>query len=129
MEKEEVLELLKEVEAMSSATKVKVGCVITKAGIPVSYGYNQAPKGFDIEDDKGETIKENSIHAEVMCISTSGIRDYTDCELWVSIPMCRDCAKLVAALGFKAIYYTNDYNGSTIYDMKENKFRLNISKV
>lgn len=129
MEKGGIIDLLKETAAKSESNKIKVGAVITKAGIPVAQGWNQAPTGYLLEDEAGETIQEHAQHAEVMAIATSGLKDYTGCTMWITIPPCFRCASLMKTLNFEKIHYLNNYNGSTVYNLEENNLNLTITKV
>lgn len=97
---------------MSYSKRKQVGCVITKNNRIVSTGWNGTPRGFDncCEDENGNT-KPEVLHAEFNAITTMlrhGISSL-DCELWVNLSPCLECAKLIANSGIKTVYYREEY--------------------
>lgn len=97
---------------MSHANRAKVGCVITKNNRIISTGWNGMPKGYNnnCEDENGET-KIEVLHAEFNALSAMlrhGIAS-RDCDLYVTLSPCINCAKLIANAGISRVYYWEDY--------------------
>lgn len=108
---------------LSTARKLKVGCVIVKDDRIISIGYNGTPSGWDnsCEDvvySEGEheveisyKTKPEVLHAEMNALmklarsSESG----EGAEMYVTHLPCIECAKGVYQAGIKKVYYRNDY--------------------
>lgn len=56
--------------------------------------------------------EHNEVHAEMNCIAfaVKNHIDVSECELIISISPCIHCAKLIAAVGIKKVYYLADYD-------------------
>jgi len=99
---------------LSTAEKLKVGCVITKDNRILSVGYNGTPAGWDnVCEVEGKT-KPEVLHAEAnalmkLCRSTESSEGAT---LYVTHFPCIECAKLIYQSGIKEVYYINDYEAS-----------------
>lgn len=105
---------------LSSAKRLKVGCIIVKDNRIISIGYNGMPAGWTnecewtVEDgmgyDTGKT-KPEVLHAETNAIaktarsneSTEGAVLYTTCS------PCLDCAKLIYQSGISRVVYRQRY--------------------
>lgn len=109
---ERFMRFAEDVAEESSATKLKVGAVITRDNRPIGSGYNGTPKGLDnkCEDADGNTYDE-VVHAEMNAIcflartneSTEGTTLYT-----TSAP-CLKCAALLIQCGIKRVVYKRRY--------------------
>ena len=106
---------------LSSAKKLKVGCIIVKDNRILSVGYNGTPSGWDNDceevikwpngDIKFLTTKPEVIHAEAnalmkLCSSTESSKD---ADLFITHAPCMHCAKLIYQAGIKNVYYINEY--------------------
>lgn len=117
--------IAEETAQLSSAIKLKVGCVIVKDSRILSIGYNGTPAGWDnaceeviqpnewVEFEQLKT-KPETIHAEAnalmkLCKSTESSEGAT---LFVTHFPCIECAKLIYQAGIKQVYYINEYNAS-----------------
>lgn len=116
--------IAEETARLSTAKKLKVGCVIVKDNRILSVGYNGTPSGWDNEcevmkeqHDIGTTMlltKEEVIHAEAnalmkICTSTESSKG---ASLFVTHFPCVHCAKLIYQAGISEVYYINDYNAT-----------------
>ena len=99
---------------LSTANKLKVGCVITKDTRILSIGYNGTPSGWSNECEENGKTKLEVLHAEAnalmkLCRSTESS---DGAALYVTHYPCIDCAKLIYQAGIKEVYYINDYEAS-----------------
>jgi len=116
--------IAEETARLSTAKKLKVGCVIVKDDRILSVGYNGTPSGWDNEceeikeqHDIGTTMlftKQEVIHAEAnalmkICTSTESSKG---ASLFVTHYPCVHCAKLIYQAGISEVYYINDYNAT-----------------
>ena len=92
------------------------GCYIWDKGNLVSIAFNNS-KG-DSKANKHFPFASQGIHAEFKAILRAGDRDFSNCELYVcrignhgkvalSKP-CEFCNKIIAKLGFKSVFYSDD---------------------
>ena len=102
---------------LSSATRLKVGCVIVKDNRIISIGYNGMPSGWsnkcETTDEYGNMpkTKPEVLHAETNAIakvaksseSAEGATLYTTCA------PCLDCAKLIYQAGISRVVYGHGY--------------------
>lgn len=56
--------------------------------------------------------EHNEVHAEMNCIAFAikNNINVADCDLIISISPCIQCAKLIAAVGIKNVFYIDDYD-------------------
>ena len=99
---------------LSTANRLKVGCVITKDNRILSLGYNGTPSGWSNECEENGKTKPEVLHAEAnalmkLCRSTESS---DGAALYVTHYPCIDCAKLIYQAGIKEVYYINDYEAS-----------------
>lgn len=96
---------------LSSAERLKVGCVVVKDDKIISIGYNGMPAGWTNEcEHNGETKKE-VLHAEANAI-TKIARSTESAEnaiLFCTASPCIDCAKLIYQSGIQTVYYKDYY--------------------
>lgn len=122
--------IAEETAQLSSAIKLKVGCVIVKDSRILSIGYNGTPSGWDnncetyigsFKEKQGMPIdsslyktKPEVLHAEAnalmkLCQSTESSKSAT---LFVTHTPCIECSKLIYQAGIAQVYYINTYNAS-----------------
>lgn len=127
---------------LSSAERLKVGCVIVKNDAIISFGYNGTPSGWDnccedkdypydgaaswieidemypLADEDGDRYrlktKPEVLHAEANAISklAKGTTSSEGSTLFCTHEPCIECAKLIYQAGIKEVYYAIDYNAS-----------------
>jgi len=105
---------------LSTAKKLKVGCIIVKDNRVISIGYNGMPSGWSNECEEPWTREGNLVtkpevlHAEANAI-TKVARSSESCEgatLYCTHAPCIECAKLIAQSGIKEVYYETPYLAS-----------------
>ena len=116
--------IAQETAKLSTAKRLKVGCVIVRDNRILSVGYNGTPSGWDNEcenvikwpngDIKFLTTKPEVLHAEAnalmkLCQSTESSQSAT---LFVTHTPCIECAKLIYQAGISKVYYINDYDAT-----------------
>ena len=120
--------IAEETAKLSTAIKLKVGCVIVKDNRILSIGYNGMPSGWSNEcetstedldythtfNQKYLRTKPEVLHAEAnalmkLCKSTDSSEGAT---LFVTHYPCIECAKLIYQAGISQVYYINEYNAS-----------------
>ena len=118
----EIFNLCNKIAEQSNCLSRHVGACLVKDGIILSTGFNRVPKdtancqvcrrkisGKDLDICK-------AIHAEEACIlnylKTHSIDDLKECELYVSVAPCYNCAKLIADCKIDTVYAKQDYNSS-----------------
>ena len=108
----------------STATRLKVGCVIVKDHRIISIGYNGTPSGWDntCEDiimwkgDKQLSTPMTISKSEVLHAETNAIAKLARCSesgegaaAFVTHQPCMDCAKLFYQSGISEVYYVHEY--------------------
>lgn len=97
---------------LSSAERLKVGCVVVKNDKIISIGYNGMPSGWSnqCEDENGLTRKE-VLHAEANAITkiARSTESAEDAILFCTASPCIDCAKLIYQAGIQTVYYRDYY--------------------
>jgi dCMP deaminase len=102
---------------LSSATRLKVGCVIVKDNRIISIGYNGMPAGWtnkcETTDEFGNmpVTKPEVLHAETNAIAKVA-RSGESCEgatLYTTHSPCLDCAKLIYQAGISRVVWKNQY--------------------
>ena len=105
---------------LSSAVRLKVGCVIVKDNTIIGIGYNGMPSGWDNQCeyadyyDDGDFIiksKPEVLHAETNAIAkvAKSTNSTEDADLFVTHAPCLDCAKLIHQSGIKRVFYRDTY--------------------
>jgi dCMP deaminase len=117
---------------LSSATRLKVGCIIVKDDRIISIGYNGMPSGgSNVCEEDGKT-KPEVLHAEANAIlklarsTESGLNS----SMFTTYAPCIHCAKLILQSGISELYYEEDYkNDDGIEFLKEyGYFQIKIVK-
>jgi len=107
--------------SLSSAVRLKVGCVIVKDKRIISIGYNGMPSGWDntcenkIKWPNGDVrfteTKPEVLHAETNAIAklARSSESGEGAELYCTHAPCLDCAKLIYQSGIEMVYYKHPY--------------------
>ena len=114
-----------ETAMLSTATKLKVGCVIVKDTRILSIGYNGTPAGWDHECEEvippnewGEfeqlKTKPEVLHAEANALMklAQSTESSKDAVLFITHFPCIECAKLIYQAGISKVYYGQFYEAS-----------------
>jgi len=125
---------------LSTARRLKVGCVIVKDSTIISIGYNGTPSGwdnncetelvsYDIRDTyydlswwfdestkqyhKLET-KPEVIHAESNAITklAKSNNSSLDASMYITHAPCFECSKLIYQAGIKEVFYATEYRSN-----------------
>jgi len=105
---------------LSSAERLKVGCVIVKDNTIIGIGYNGMPSGWDNECETSYKVfpgtemsktRPEVLHAETNAIAkVARSNSSTDnADLFVTHAPCMECAKLIYQSGIKSVYYKDTY--------------------
>lgn len=118
---------------LSYCKRKQVGCVVVKDDRIISIGYNGTPKGWDntCEDDDNQTKPEVS-HAEENAITKLAKSNESGegASVFITLAPCLPCAKLLAGIGVKEVYYGDTYRGTEgIEYLKKNKIKIKQLKV
>lgn len=109
---------------LSSANRLKVGCVIVKENRIISIGYNGMPSGwtneceYTVDDAMGydtHKTKPEVLHAETNAIAkvAQSSESCYNSDLYTTTAPCLDCAKLIYQSGIKNVYYRTPHLRST----------------
>jgi len=110
---------------LSSATRLKVGCVIVKNDTIIGIGYNGMPSGWDnvceevdtptlpyLQGD-GPTLKTKAevLHAESNAIAklARSTESGEGATMFITCAPCIECAKLIYQSGIKEVFYDEEY--------------------
>lgn len=105
---------------LSSAKRLKVGCVVIKRDTVIGIGYNGMPSGWDndceekVWDKTGDytlKTKPEVIHAEINCLSkiSRSTNSSENADMFITHAPCIECAKAIFQSGIRKIFYRNDY--------------------
>ena len=120
------MEVAERYAQLSSANRLKVGCVIVKDNRVISIGYNGMPSGWDnacehIVYPKGwnpkdseplkPTTKDEVLHAETNAIAkvARSMESCYNADLYTTTAPCMDCAKLIYQAGISNVYYRSPH--------------------
>jgi dCMP deaminase len=131
---------------LSSAVRLKVGCVVVKDNTIIGIGYNGMPAGWD-NNCENETVEsypgyEGAIHRtvlktkpEVLHAETNAIAKISrstnsseGASLFVTHAPCLDCAKLIHQSGINSVYYRNTYRSTDGVEFLQ-KCGINVENV
>lgn len=104
----------------SYAIRNKVGAVFVKDGRIISSGWNGQPKGFNncceekLEDGSLKTLS-TVIHAEAnaLCFCAKNGISLKDCDAFITLSPCTNCALLLIQAGIKNVYYYDEYRDTS----------------
>lgn len=120
------------VSSASYANRLKVGALAVRDHRVLSIGYNGTPPGMDNaceelkQDWEGsETLvtKREVIHAEMNLIYKMA-RDGQSghgADLFLTHSPCFECSKAILTVGFKTVWYRNQYRDSSGLDLLTSK--------
>jgi len=114
---------------LSSATRLKVGCVVVKNDTIIGIGYNGMPSGWDnvceevvdvpVTDPRYDynnftkelKTKPEVIHAEINAISkvAKSTNSSEDATMFITHAPCIECAKALFQSGIRNVYYRDTY--------------------
>ena len=89
----------------------KVGALLVKERMIISYGYNGTPSGFENVCEEDGVTKPYVLHAEANAITKvakSG-NSSEGATLYVTASPCLECAKLIIQSGIKRVVYRDAY--------------------
>ena len=124
---------------VSSARRLKVGCVIVKNNTIIGIGYNGMPSGWDnnfedfFYDENGierMKTKPEVLHAESNALAKVA-RSTNSCEgatLYVTHAPCLDCSKLIYQSGINSVFYRNEYRDSAGINFLHN-CQVSVNKI
>ena len=104
---------------LSTAERLKVGCIIVKDDRIISIGYNGMPSGASNVCEKDGETKPEVLHAEANAIlklaksNEAGLDSY----MFTTYAPCLHCAKLILQSGIKELYYELDYKNTEGIDL------------
>tara|TARA_R110002074_G_scaffold123683_2_gene259534 strand:- start:11432 stop:11842 length:411 start_codon:yes stop_codon:yes gene_type:complete len=103
-----------ETAMLSTATKLKVGCIIVKGTRILSIGYNGTPAGWDNECEVNGKTKPEVLHAEANALMklAQSTESSKDAVLFITHFPCIECAKLIYQAGISKVYYGQFYEAS-----------------
>jgi dCMP deaminase len=124
------LEVAKIYGQLSTATRLKVGCIIVKDDRIISIGYNGMPSGSsNICEEDGHT-KPEVLHAETNAITklAKSTESGQDAYMFCTAAPCVDCAKLILQSGIKEFHFEHRYKSNTGLDLIEKYSDINVVK-
>jgi len=103
--------------SLSTATRLKVGCIAVKDNRILSIGYNGMPSGWSnmCERPSGSTgylrTKDEVIHAEMNCLAKLAASNESGkgAELYITHAPCIECSKMIYASGIVNVYYRTEF--------------------
>ena len=125
---------------LSSAIRLKVGCVIVKNDTIIGIGYNGMPSGWDnvCEDEEYEEdgfhitskTKKEVIHAEINAISkvARSTNSSEGAVMFITHAPCMECSKALFQAGIQSVYYRTSYRDSSGVDFL-NKCNVKVEQV
>lgn len=124
---------------LSSAKRLKVGCVVVKDNTIIGIGYNGMPSGWnndceiEIQQPVGRVdlaTKPEVLHAETNAIAkiSRSTNSSDSASLFVTHAPCLDCAKIIYQAGINSVYYRNTYRSTDGVDFL-GKCGVHVEKV
>jgi dCMP deaminase len=118
---------------LSTARRLKVGCLVVKDERIISIGYNGTPSGWDnncedeisfVTDDDGDVVdvllktKPEVLHAETNAIAklAKSTESGLGATMFITHAPCLDCAKLIFQSGISHVLYRNSYRDTAGVD-------------
>ena len=115
---------------LSTATRLKVGCIIVKDDRIISIGYNGMPSGgSNVCEENGHT-KPEVLHAETNAITklAKSTESGQDAYMFCTAAPCLDCAKLIIQSGIKEFHFEHRYKSSEGLDLIEKYSNIKVVK-
>ena len=93
--------------SLSSAKRLKVGCVIVKDNRIISIGYNGMPSGWDNVCETDGKTKDEVLHAEANAITKVAMSSEScyNGDIYTTTAPCLECAKLIYQSGISKVFY------------------------
>ena len=93
--------------SLSSAQRLKVGCVIVKDNRIISIGYNGMPSGWDNVCETDGKTKDEVLHAEANAITKVAMSSEScyNGDIYTTTAPCLECAKLIYQSGISKVFY------------------------
>ena len=115
---------------LSTADRLKVGCIIVKDDRIISIGYNGMPSGGSNVCEKDGESKPEVLHAEANAITklAKSTESGQDSYMFCSYAPCLDCAKLILQSGIKEFHYEHRYKNNDGLDLLEKYTDIKILK-
>ena len=107
---------------LSTATRLKVGCIIVKDDRIISIGYNGMPSGGSNVCEEDGKSKPEVLHAETNAITklAKSTQSSLGSTMYITISPCIDCAKLIIQSGIARVVYGELYRSSAGVNLLEN---------
>lgn len=96
--------------------RAQVGAVIVRDKRVIASGYGGAPSGSVTCDEVGHAMLHGhcvrTVHAEMNAIAQAARYGpaLDGCDMYVTVMPCWNCAKMIAAVGIKRVYYLQEYH-------------------
>ena len=112
------LEVARVYGELSSAERLKVGCIIVKDDRIISIGYNGMPAGSTNVCEVNNVTKPEVLHAEANAILKCAKHGQScrDADLYLTLSPCKECSKLIHQAGIKRVIYYKLYKDSSGID-------------
>ena len=97
---------------LSHCHRKKVGALIVKDRMIISYGYNGTPSGFENAcEDEDNYTKWYVLHAEANAILkvAASTQSCVGATLYLTLSPCRECSKLIHQAGIIRVVYSKAY--------------------
>ena len=108
---------------LSHCKRKQVGALIVKDRMIISDGFNGTPTGFENPcEDEDNYTKWYVLHAEANAILkvASSTQSCKGSTLYLTLPPCRECSKLIHQAGIIRVVYINEYKDTTGLDFLKN---------
>ena len=124
------LEVARVYGELSTATRLKVGCIIVKDDRIISIGYNGMPSGGSNICEKNNKTKPEVLHAEANAITklAKSTESGQDAYMFCTAAPCLDCAKLIIQSGIKEFHFEHRYKSSEGLDLIEKYSNIKVVK-
>jgi len=115
---------------LSTADRLKVGCIIVKDDRIISIGYNGMPSGGSNVCEENNVTKPEVLHAEANAITklAKSTESGDDSYMFCTYAPCVDCAKLIMQSGIKEFHYEHRYKNSDGLDLLQEYTDIKIVK-
>lgn len=96
--------------------RARVGAVIVRDKRVIASGYGGAPSGSATCDDVGHALLHGhcvrTVHAEMNAIAQAARYgpSVDGCDMFCTVMPCWNCAKMIAAVGIRHVYYLQEYH-------------------
>lgn len=96
--------------------RAQVGAVIVRDKRVIASGYGGAPTGSQTCDEVGHAMLHGhcvrTVHAEMNAIAQAARfgPSVDGCDMYVTVMPCWNCAKMIAAVGIRRVFYIRDYH-------------------